>query len=104
MQYKTIVLELLEDRPQFKQRLQRERRLLLTLEMYAEELKARHEAWKTRLSHSKAEASPLQIVSEALELALDELIQRLPDESNVDDETFSLDEAMGFHRRPLSGD
>jgi predicted nuclease with TOPRIM domain len=104
MHYKSIVLELLEDRPRLKERLQRERQLLLTLEIYAQELKAGHEAWKTRLTHMRPESSPLQIASEALELALSDLEQRLPSESNADDETFSLDAAMACRRRPSSDD
>jgi hypothetical protein len=43
MQYKTIVLQMLEDRPQLKERLQQQRQMLLMLEVYADTLKAGHE-------------------------------------------------------------
>ena len=46
MQYKTIVLELLQQRPEMHDQLRRNRMLLPTLELYASELKTSHEAWK----------------------------------------------------------
>lgn len=86
MHYKTMVLEMLEDRPPLKERLRRERQLLLSIERYAEDLKRGHEAWKTRLAHSQPESSPLQIASEALELALHDLAKQLPSEEATEDE------------------
>jgi len=46
MQYKTIILQLLQQRPQMHEQLRQERKLLPTLEIYAKELKASHEDWK----------------------------------------------------------
>ena len=40
MQYKTIVLELLQQRPQMHEQLRKDRKLLPALEFYAKELKA----------------------------------------------------------------
>ena len=95
MQYKTIVLELLKDRTQLHEQLRLTRRLLPTLETCAHELKASHESWKETLSQSKPGRDQSQIASEALELAIKELEDRLPSASPPDDqEALSLDEAM----------
>ena len=95
MQYKTIVLELLKQRTELHEQLRLTRRLLPTMETCAKELKASHEAWKETLSQARPDSEPSQIASEALELALNELENRLPSASNLDeDEALSLDKAM----------
>jgi hypothetical protein len=97
MQYKTIVLELLKERTELHEQLRQERKLLTTMELYAKELKESHEAWKETLAQSRPGSDASQISSEALELAIQELEDRLPDESlKAEDEPFSLDEAMAF--------
>ena len=50
MQYKTIILEFLKERPQIHDRLRKNRKLLAATEAYAKELKTGHEAWKELLS------------------------------------------------------
>lgn len=102
MQYKTIVLELLEGRPQLRNRLQQEHRMLAAVEQYALELKASHEQWREQLARTRPASDPAQIASEAMELALNDLQELLPSESAAADETFSLDEAMSFLRRRSS--
>jgi hypothetical protein len=100
MHYKSIVLELLQDRPELHRSLQVAKTLLPTLDRYAGELKASHEEWKDRLSQSKPGSDERQIASEALEIALKELEKRLPSGSPQDEtEPVSLDEAMKFIRR-----
>ena len=94
--YKTICLHLLEDRPQLHEQLRQTRTLLPTLDRLAGELKASHEAWMDRLSQT---GSSEQISSEALELALKELVDSLPSESPPDEEEFPLDAAMAFISR-----
>src|ERR1700686_3290723 len=97
MQYKTIVLELLKQRTELHEQLRLTRRLLPTLETCAKELKASHESWKETLAEAKPGSDPSQIASEALELALKELEDRLPSASRQDDrEPLSLDAAMAF--------
>ncbi len=104
MQYKTIVLELLQQQPEIHERLRLTRRLRPTLETCAKELKASHEAWKETLSQAKPGSDPSQIASEALEMALKELEHRLPSASHQEDnEALSLDAAMahlGRHTSP----
>ncbi len=100
MQYKTIVLEMLQQRTELHEQLRKERKLLTTMENYAKELKASHEAWKETLVQSRPGSDPNQISSEALELAIQELEDRLPSElPSVEDEPLSLDAAMAFIRK-----
>jgi hypothetical protein len=103
MQYKTIVLELLQQRPQMHEQLRKERKLLTTLKFYAKELKTSHEAWKETLGQQRPGSDPSQIRSEALELALKELEDRLPSASETgEEEAISLDEAMAYLRNHTS--
>ncbi len=103
MQYKTIILELLQQRPEMHDQLRKERKLLPTLEIYAKELKESHEAWKEQLSQAKPGSDTNQIASEAMEMALKDMEDRLPPESPTDEhETLSLDQAMAFVRSPSS--
>jgi hypothetical protein len=85
MNYKTIVLHLMEDRPRLYDRLRRERALLFTLDLYSAELKTGHEAWKERLLLARPGSATGQVESEALELALQELRDRLPEETQADE-------------------
>ena len=99
MQYKTIVLQLLQDRPEIHDRLRKQQMLLSTLELYASQLKTRHETWKALLSQANPASDPSQIASEALEIALEELEDRLPSElPQQDSERLSLEAAMAFIR------
>lgn len=103
MQYKTIVLELLQQRPEIHEQLRMNRRLLPTVELYARELKASHETWKETLGQERPGSEPSQIASEAMEMALKELEDRLPSASQPDDnEPFSLDAAMASIRNHTS--
>ena len=95
MQYKTIVLELLRERTELHEQLRQTRRLLPTLESCSHELKASHERWKETLTQANPGSDPSQIASEALELAIRELEDRLPSASRAaEDETLSLEQAM----------
>ena len=103
MQYKTIILELLEQRPQMHEQLRKERKLLTTLEFYAKELKESHEAWKETLGQQRPGSDQSQIASEAMELALKELEDRLPSAPETgEEEAISLDEAMAYLRNHTS--
>jgi len=103
MQYKKIVLELLQQRTELHEQLRKTRRLLPTLELYARELRDSHLAWKTSLSEANPGSEESQIASEAMEMALKELEDRLPPASPQDEaEALSLDQAMAFVRNPTS--
>ena len=101
MQYKTIVLEMLKDRKELHEELRLNRRLLPTMERCARELKASHDQWKETLAVQQPDSDPAQIASEALELALKELEDRLPSVSNqAGDDPLSLDQAMASVLNP----
>lgn len=103
MQYKTIVLELLQQRTEMHDQLRRERKLLPTMEKFARELKSSHQAWKDQLSEMRPDSDPSQTASEALEMAIKELEDRLPPVSpQENNEPLSLDGAMAFIRRHTS--
>ena len=103
MHYKTIILEMLEQRPRLREELRQSRKLLPTMEFYASELKDSHDDWKDRLQQAKPDSDPSQIASEAMELALKDLEDRLPSESNPhESEALSLDQAMAHISRPTS--
>jgi len=97
MQYKTIVLELLRERPELHEQLRLTRRLLPTLEICSQQLRMSHQTWKETLASANPGSDPIQIASEAMELAIKELEDRLPTVSQADDrEPLSLDSAMAF--------
>ena len=101
MQYKTIILELIQQRPEMHEQLRQERKLLTTMEMYASELKQSHEAITHQLRQASPDSEPSQISSQAFEMALKELEDRLPSASAMDDhEELSLDAAMAHVRSP----
>ena len=103
MQYKTIILELLQQRPQMHDQLRKDRKLRPTLEIYARELKSSHEALKEALTQTRPGSDPSQIASEALEMALAEMEQHLDSGSLPDeDQPLSLDRAMALVRRHTS--
>src|SRR5438876_66504 len=101
MQYKTIVLELLKERTELHEQLRLTRRLRTVMESCAKELKDSHEHWIQELSASNPGSEAAQISSEAMEMALRELEDRLPSVSPQDEqEPLSLDQAMAFIRNP----
>jgi hypothetical protein len=101
MLYKTICLHMIQERPKMYDQLLSNRTLLPMLNSLATELKTSHEAWKEQLSQTRPGSDESQIASEAAEIALKELADRLPAESPPDErEMFSLDDAMAFLNRP----
>jgi len=99
MQYKTIILGMLEQRPELYEQLRTSHQLLPALENSALELKSLHQAWKELLAQRKPDSDPAQISSEALELAIQALEDFLPSASPpTEDEILSLDGAMAFLR------
>lgn len=100
MLYKTIVLEMLRERTKLHEQLRQTRRLLPTLESCSRQLKASHEVWKETLAQAKPGSDPSQISSEALELSLKELEDRLPSVSPDEDDPLSLDQALAYLRTP----
>jgi len=99
MQYKTIALELLRQQTELYEHLRTTRRLMPAMESSASELKASHAAWKETLSKAKPGSNPIQIASEAMEMAIQEMEGRLRHASQAEEpEAFSLDQAMASIR------
>jgi len=97
MMYKTIVLELLTERKELHEQLRLTRQLPATLETYSQQLKASHLSWMETLSAANPSSDPIQIQSEAMELAVKELEDHLPPASQPDEpEPLSLDAAIAF--------
>jgi len=105
--YKTIVHDLLQDRPNLHEQLRASGTLLPTMEQLAVAFRACHLNHLNRmkeLAETRPGSDPSQLSSEALELALQELQDSLPPESKASDEgaeTFSLDQAMTFLQRHM---
>ena len=100
MHYKTIVLELIQDRPELYERLRSSKRLLPAVDAYATELRSEHLALQAQILSRRPGSEPSQIAAEALEMAIDEFQGRLPSASPADEaETLSLDAAMPYLRR-----
>ena len=81
MQYKTMILELLKQRPKVHERLRSQRLLLWAINRYATQLKSLHDTWKEELALERPDSDPMQLSSEAMELALHDLIDSLPIDS-----------------------
>lgn len=96
MMYKTICLGLLEQRPHMYDQLRQCRTLLPTLNRLASELKGRHQAWKQELQATRP-GSDSQIAMEAMELAIQDLEDRLSADSEEEALAF-LDGAMACLR------
>lgn len=96
MMYKTICLRLLEQRPEIYDPLRKLGVLLPTLNRLSGELKARHQAWIQELQETRP-GSDSQLTMEAMELAIQELEDRLSAGSEEQAQAF-LDEAMAYLR------
>jgi len=100
-QYKTLTLQLLRNNRKIYHRLKQTRKTLPTLDLYSKELKRSHEGWKDSLSESRPGSDPSQIASEAMELALQELEDRLQSELlPAGRESLTLDGAITYLRNP----
>jgi hypothetical protein len=103
MQYKTIILELIQSQPDLYEQLRSSKRLLPAIDAYGLELKSTHEAWKDRLCQENPGSDPRQIASEAMELAVLGIHDRLLSASPAAEaEPLSLDAAMNFLRHSQS--
>jgi hypothetical protein len=99
MLYKTIVLELLQQRQEVYDQIRKQRKLLPTMEHYATELKTSHQGWTELLTQMRPGSDKSQLSSEALEIALKELEDRLPSASGSEVRARQfLDAAMLFNR------
>ena len=82
MLYKTIILQMLEDRPAIYSQLKAERKSLATIEALAQELKANQQAILTDLQQASPLTDEQQLASQAMELALADLEAALDNRSS----------------------
>lgn len=95
MQYKTIVMELLEQNSELHNHLKQNRILLETIDVMALELKSSHEQTITELAAQQPDVPYSVICSQATEIAIVELQQRLaPTSDDETGEAMSLDQIM----------
>jgi len=94
MFYLTIVHRLLQDRPEIQRELKRTGALRSTVERYAVDLQTEHARWTDELRQRRPASSPTQLASEALELAVQELADRLGGVESADEAGLSLDGVM----------
>lgn len=95
MQYKLMILEMLQQYPEIYSHLATTRQLPQAIQSYTNELSQRHTAWEEFLQAARPESSPPQVASEALELAREDLRRILAAEFLLDS-----DAAMAF-RQPM---
>lgn len=99
--YKTIVLELLQDRPALHEQLRVNGTLMESMEQLAMAFRSCHLGWMRKLSVTRPGIDSTQLSSEALELALQDLTDHLPPPNGNDAEALSLDQAMIFLQRHM---
>lgn len=97
MQYQSMCLQMIQDRPEMYDQLLKNRTLLPTLQQYAIQLRDSHRKCMELLWQTRPDSHYSQIASEALEIALKELEDSLPPEL-PQDEPLSLNGAMAFLR------
>jgi hypothetical protein len=100
--YKHIVLELIQqDYPVLHERLRSTKTLLQAANDYATALRSSHLTWMDELKQANPGFEESQLSSEALEMAIQDLIDALPSELPTSDgeDGLSLDNAMSFIRR-----
>jgi len=78
MLYKTICLELIQQRPAMHDQLRKSRTLLATVNRLATELKESHQALTKQFMLANPTISQEQITSEAMEMAVQEMVESLP--------------------------
>jgi hypothetical protein len=100
MQYKTIVLELIQENSGLYEELRSSKRLLPAIDAYSIELRTSHHIWMEAMALQRPGGDPSQVSSEALELAIHDLTGHLPFASPVAGANpVSLDGAMNFLRK-----
>ena len=83
MHYKTIVIELLHQYPTLYEELRVKRAMPRALDRYSTDLKASHDFWTDQIARARPHTAPDQMATEALEIALEELQNRLSAESQA---------------------
>lgn len=99
MQYKTIILELLQQQPELHEQLRATRTLLSTLDQLAIQLRAHHLDLANHLRRQRPQTDATQLSNEAMEIAVNQFEQALATTSVADDPETSLDQVMAYIKR-----
>lgn len=100
MHYKTIILGLMDQHPDWFDQVSRDRSLLTTLHELAEQLQTRHQFWQAACLETNPHCDPVQLPNMALELAIEELeAQWGPEIPPQGAEFLSLEAAMNYLRQ-----
>ncbi|MEZ6104462.1 MAG: hypothetical protein R3E01_36455 [Pirellulaceae bacterium] len=100
MHYKTIVLELIEQRPRWHEQLKSSNSLLSTINQLAITLRNRHLDLLDQAEATPLQMSPIQHSSEALEKAIAELLEHFPREQEAAaSDTLDMDALIAFLKR-----
>ena len=83
MQYKTMILEMLRQRPRLHRRLKARHAMQETIDLYATELKTNHLALIKSLSQERATIDSSQLSSEALEIAIKDMQERIVSDDSI---------------------
>ena len=94
MQYKSIVLSLIQARPHLHDELRQASQLLAAVDHCSTTLKTRHQELTRTMSEKSPGRNPDQLSREAFEIALEEFESRLPTARDQDE--LSLDAAMAY--------
>ena len=100
MHYKTITLELIQELPELYEHLRSGKRLLPAVDSYSTDLKASHDTWKAAIDRRRPGSDPRQVAAEALELAIQDLRDRLLCVSPKGEAESTPGKAKGRRRRP----
>lgn len=104
MLYKTILLELLEQHPNYLEQLRQTRQTMTWLVETAFELQARHAEWNRVFFKQNPGSIPGQFSREALEMAIREVSLSFPHESAAEElGDFPIEEAIRWIHRPSHG-
>ncbi|MCA9050162.1 MAG: hypothetical protein KDA89_15610 [Planctomycetaceae bacterium] len=93
MLYKTVVMELMEENGGLREKLRGEGNLLASLELLAGNLRERHRGLVAEMQGSRADGGFSEISSAALEIAVQEMRDRMTAFSDSD-ETIDLDQLL----------
>ena len=99
MQYKTIILGLIQQQPELHEQLKESRTLLSTLDQLAIRLRQHHLGLVEQLRRRHPQSDEAQLSSEAMEVAVKQFEEALSNAPQADEPELSLDEAMAFIKR-----
>lgn len=97
MQYKSIILEMLDDHQPIKSLLQKHRQLMEALDLWAQQLKLLHEQWMQVCIARNPSLDSTTLTQQAMELATGEISHRLQTLSfRVADENLTHSDVMAI--------